>query len=757
MRISTPSTTPSARRWRLARRGRVLLALLISSLASVALAATASAATYYVTPAGNDTADGTTSAPFQTISKAAATARAGDTVLVGSGTYPESVPVTYSATGGVTFRGVGPTPPVLDGGGTRKWGFINNVATGLTIENFEITGQTDAGIYTTGNGADINNNYIHDVGSPSVVHSNAIRIVQGSGAKVRNNIVSSIGPGSESMGIWLLQTRDATVQANSVSLVRKEGIRDWQGLDNLIRDNRTFLNWAGISLNTSTGSTVVNNYTYDNVLGVSIKHTSYRSVLDYWKLSSAEWTHVWHNTAWRNSAAGIDIGSSNEPYDYVDVEDNILASGGRAEVHDIPSLAGDNVLFDGNAYATGADAARYLYKAGWDSKPGISDWGSYTSSTGWEAHGRQLDPALVNPGRGNLDYPAASPAAAGGVALDDPLGAQLGARGLPAPPQTWTPYPMKAIASSSPNSWYTKVHLQDTVDNDQQSYWLSDSSSNEFVTYDLGTARTFDHAVLTVFGHFDKRNIRGYRFEISDDGTHWTKALEGTNADSAGAAYAYAFPRPTTARYVRFTMLDTFCDSYSPDSGCGEYFVFSDLKLGSIEGAGASGLAPFSATPPPPSKPTPPPSKPTPPPSKPTPPTPPPPTAPSTSTSTPPAATAFDFSLAVPRQSLASVLRKGAVRSSAACSSRCTIDATVSLDRRTKRSLELRGDLNRAGGGSPQIAAGSKRVDVKLKRSVVRRLRQSRKLKRVSLVIDATATSADGSNVSSGRRRVRLR
>ncbi len=49
---------------------------------------TAAAADYYVAPTGSDSAAGSMAAPWATLSKAASTASAGDTVYFRAGTYP---------------------------------------------------------------------------------------------------------------------------------------------------------------------------------------------------------------------------------------------------------------------------------------------------------------------------------------------------------------------------------------------------------------------------------------------------------------------------------------------------------------------------------------------------------------------------------------------------------------------------------------------------------------------------------------------
>src|SRR3954454_18352660 len=115
---------------------------------------------------------------------------------------------------------------------------------------------------------------------------------------------------------------------------------------------------------------------------------------------------------------------------------------GAAYVRDRPDLLGAHVVIDGNAYAAGAGirAPLWLYKAGWDASPGLGDFNGYRSARRWEAHGLGLDPAPRDPAAAALDYAPPAPAAAGSLDVGDALGRQLGARGLPAAPATWTRY-----------------------------------------------------------------------------------------------------------------------------------------------------------------------------------------------------------------------------------------------------------------------------------------------------------------------------
>src|SRR5262245_14536553 len=60
-------------------------------LALAGSVATAHAATYYVSPNGNDSSSGTQSSPFRTVNRGVSVLNPGDTLLVRGGIYPESL------------------------------------------------------------------------------------------------------------------------------------------------------------------------------------------------------------------------------------------------------------------------------------------------------------------------------------------------------------------------------------------------------------------------------------------------------------------------------------------------------------------------------------------------------------------------------------------------------------------------------------------------------------------------------------------
>ena len=513
-----------------------------------AMPGAASAATFWVSPSGSDASVGTEQFPFRTIGRAAASARSGDTVLVAPGRYPETVSLGSRQTG-VTFRGTGDTRPVLDGAGRREFGFENVGADRLTIENFEITGQTDAGVFTSGSEVQVLGNLVHHIGAAGEPENAGIQVARSRAARIAGNTVHHVGPGRSSFGIWLLETRDSLVEENAVYFIRKEGVRDWKGLDNTIARNRAFLNWAGITLNTSTGSHVTENHVHDNVEGLAVKHASYRTVLEYWGLDQGRWSRVTHNTVSRSSEASVWIAQSGEPLDYLAVRHNRFSGAGGSFLRDVPSLRRSHVAVDQNAYSNEGGRPRWLYKADWNSGGGLTDWESVREETGWEVTAPE---------------------------------AGAGAPPIAAAPASWTPFAMKPVASSSKDTYWTRAHLDATSDGDQSTYWLTATNRNEYVVFDFGQPRTFDHLILTLYSHDDPRNPRGYRFAVSNDRSSWQTVASGVNQDTSGSARPYELPEPVTARFLRFTMVDTFCDTYLPRLGCGDNFVLSDLTAGML-------------------------------------------------------------------------------------------------------------------------------------------------------------------------------
>ena len=133
----------------------------------------------YVAKTGKDTNPGTSALPWLTISHAAASVRAGDTVLIHAGVYKEQVKMKISGSaqaGFVTFQNYPGETATVDGTGLSPGGQsglidIENVSflivKGLEIRNFKTASaaQVPIGVYVAGAGSciEILGNHVHGI------------------------------------------------------------------------------------------------------------------------------------------------------------------------------------------------------------------------------------------------------------------------------------------------------------------------------------------------------------------------------------------------------------------------------------------------------------------------------------------------------------------------------------------------------------------------------------------------------------------
>jgi hypothetical protein len=82
------------------------------------------------------------------------------------------------------------------------------------------------------------------------------------------------------------------------------------------------------------------------------------------------------------------------------------------------------------------------------------------------------------------------------------------------------------------------------TDGDPNSRWSSWWSDNQWITVDLGSARTFNRAILRWEAAYGK----DYRIDVSDDNRTWRTVYTATGAN--GGIDNDVFPS-TTARYVK--------------------------------------------------------------------------------------------------------------------------------------------------------------------------------------------------------------
>jgi parallel beta-helix repeat protein len=227
-------------------RSSQAFAAALAGLAILAiLAPPAGAATYYVSPTGNNAGAGSTGAPWQTLQYAANHVGPGDTVNVLPGNYAgfdirhggtAALPITFAAQPGATINQVIP--------GGRKDGINIENASYITISGFTLIGTannttSEAGIRVVGDGFD---------------NANAFS----QGVVLRNNKCDQWGV----WGIFTGFTNDILIENNECSRsAQQHGIYFSNSADRpVIRGNRVWGNAAaGIHMNgdIDTGNTTL--------------------------------------------------------------------------------------------------------------------------------------------------------------------------------------------------------------------------------------------------------------------------------------------------------------------------------------------------------------------------------------------------------------------------------------------------------------------------------------------------------------------
>lgn len=616
-----------------------LLVAVVGTISLLFIGASTPARTLYVDAAAPGSGDNLGSAqnPYKTISAATDRAKAGDTILVQSGRYAEEVKLNGLA--GSTIKGIGATKPIIEGQNTRERGiFASNNAANLVIENFEVTGQTKVGVSIIGPGNDgitVRDNLVHHVGiSTDGAHKEQVYgIYAGQGGRnqlVTRNTVHTIGPGGEAMGVMLWEAQNATADNNTVYLVRKDGIRDGNGLDNTIKNNKVFLNANGIAANESTGSLISNNYIFRNTAGFIAKHTSSPFVLEKWGLSQPRWTKFWHNTIYGSQGSAVIIGINPRILDHLQIKNNIFAESGDAHINDFPNpkangeiIRTNNLQVNGNVYqevpATPRNADRdefvyfpFLYYDGLDyigptaPKRTLSELQSITTNGyRWETSGRVLsasDLRFEDAAAGDLGYVGSLPLVgvnpAEGLSgeLNDGLGTQVGASGLGATNLKWTTHDL-TLHNSTPdyNNKSVRKALEKTVDGHEGTTWFG--TPHTTFNYSLGGSKTFNYAWMGIYADVFNNTVKNFEIHTSNDGINYTKIYEGRNNDNRGSSYKYDLGQNYTAQYVRLVVKDNFGEAQS---------ALNEFMIGNLEGNTTSGggTRPRERPPPPPPPPT---------------------------------------------------------------------------------------------------------------------------------------------------------
>jgi parallel beta-helix repeat protein len=379
------------------------LALVPSGLASAARGV------LYVnreSPRCSDAGAGSLTRPFCTIGAAAGKVRAGQTVRVAAGTYPEMVtmvtsgtakkPISFVTAPGATVTVSGQTS------GLQTSGFVITGKRWISVKGFRVTNTKSYGIIVT----------------------NSAHIT------LRQNRVSLSGrppSGRKRTGIRLDNVADSLVAGNTADHNTNFGIALVKGSTrNDVRNNHVFANArghlraaAGIRLTAAPGNTVRGNVSHHNEdSGIEAYAGSHNTLL-YNNVTYDNGDHgidnsrstgqrIVANTVYRNLTSGINVegGSTGAKlWNNISVDNGIDSPRSRSNIRvDRASISGTTLNYD-LVHATAPNQVLVTW-----SSTDYFTLASFHAATGQEARGIEADPRFANPAAGNLHLAAGSPA-----------------------------------------------------------------------------------------------------------------------------------------------------------------------------------------------------------------------------------------------------------------------------------------------------------------------------------------------------------
>jgi hypothetical protein len=150
------------------------------------------AATYYISPTGNNANPGTQTTPWATIQYSVNQLKAGDMLYVMGGTYPETVTISSSGTQSSPINVIaypGQTP-VIDGATLTvgNWQTLLHITgayvnvSGFEVRNMNLNGAVlgGYGISLEGVGDVASNMVVHDIWSIAIISQNDNQVIQDS-------------------------------------------------------------------------------------------------------------------------------------------------------------------------------------------------------------------------------------------------------------------------------------------------------------------------------------------------------------------------------------------------------------------------------------------------------------------------------------------------------------------------------------------------------------------------------------------------
>ena len=272
----------------------------------------------YVSTTGSDSNSGASGSPVKSINKAAQLAQAGDTVLVGAGTYNGTVSISKNGTasGQITFKPADGAHVVIDGSQTGAGTDLVTI-TGdyITFQGFEVVNAKRTGIGLWGShDSKVLDNNVHDSFRAGVYAG-------GSVGQSYNNVID----GNE---VWRNVKEN---QSKSGSGGWAQGISLDKSDNSTISNNNVYDNWGeGVGAMFTKGAKITGNKVYDSYsIGIYLDNPQ-DAVVQYNTVS-----HSYDTAFYRSGkpAAGIVIANENGdrmlPSSGIVVTDNVLAGVGN--------------------------------------------------------------------------------------------------------------------------------------------------------------------------------------------------------------------------------------------------------------------------------------------------------------------------------------------------------------------------------------------------------------------------------------------
>ena len=237
----------------------------------------AAAATYYVSPSGNDANAGTMDTPWKTLTYAASKLTAGDTLYIRGGTYQEKVNFSVSGTSSQLIKILaypGETP-VIDGNYTLPPAtstysdLVTFTGSYIQADGLEVKNSYWAGVEIAGSSDTLTHFNSHDNLEAGIItwgSKNAMvqdSTIYGNAKSFANGVYNYSGRTSHSTGLSSAgQSTGTILRRNTVYHNWGEGLDTYNSMNNTVEDNVVYDNSKNLYISDTTGGVFQRNLIY---------------------------------------------------------------------------------------------------------------------------------------------------------------------------------------------------------------------------------------------------------------------------------------------------------------------------------------------------------------------------------------------------------------------------------------------------------------------------------------------------------------